>query len=147
MIKVEYSDTFNYPASKIFAVLTDFQARSSWQPDIIETRLESDGTAQLGARVFEIRKHAGHRSENTLTINEFEQDRLLTLETVPGGKQRIREHCRIEPLEDGNCRLCYLIEIDGLPQIAVFFVRQTMMKQVPKNFELLKSVLASQAWK
>lgn len=145
MITFEYSDTFAYPAANVFAALTDIHARPSWQPDLIEARIDPAGTARPGAQVFEVRKIAGRRSETTFIVSAFEQDQRLTLETPAGGQQRISESYWIEPLPGGNCRLNSRAEIDGVPRIAQFFVHQTMTKSIPQYFERLKSVIASRS--
>jgi len=141
MIHVEHSDTIDHPAATVFAVLIDIQARPTWQPSISEERIEPTGPARLGSRIVEIGTFAGHRSEKTLTVTEFEQDRRLTLETAADARAPFRERYEIVPLADGACRLICSVEIGGVPRIAEFLVRQATTKELPRMFARLKAVL------
>jgi uncharacterized protein YndB with AHSA1/START domain len=145
MITVEYSATFAYPAATVFAALTNLQARPAWQPDLIEMRIEPEGSAQIGTRIFETRKTAGHHNETTFIVTVLEQDQRLTLETLADARQRLSESYWIEPLPDGNCRLSGRTQIDGVPLVAQFIVRQTLSKLMLQYFEHLKSVIASRS--
>src|SRR2546430_15697567 len=98
MIKVEHSDTFDYPAASVFAALIDIEARPVWQPSLVEERITPPGPARSGATVFEVHKFSGYTSEKTMTVSEFEQDRLLTLETLADAQAPFRESYRIEPI-------------------------------------------------
>ncbi len=62
-------------------------------------------------------------------------------------KQRNSDSYWIEPLRDGTCRLACRSEIDGVPLVAQFFIRQTLTKLLPQYFERLKSVIASRTQK
>ncbi|HJZ45893.1 MAG TPA: SRPBCC family protein [Roseiflexaceae bacterium] len=145
MITVEYSESFAYAPADVFAALADLLARPSWQPSLIEVRVEPAGPARLGSRVFETRKYPGRQSANILTVSEFEPDRLLTLETAADVRESIRERYRIEPLADGHCRLECRVELGGIPRMLEFIVRQATAKELPQNCARLASVLASRA--
>jgi hypothetical protein len=143
MISVEHSETFAYPAATVFAALIDLEARPAWQQDIVDMRVDPQGPARPRTRIYEMRKVAGYKSEQTLALTAVEQDRHLQIATLGDAKHRTSESHWIEPHPDGTCRL----EIDGVPRIAQFFVRQTLTKLLPQYFERLKSVIASRTQK
>jgi hypothetical protein len=145
MLTFDYADTYDYPAAAVFALLTDLQARPRWIKGILETRVTPDGPARLGTRYFESGKYSGFKSEKTMTVTEWEQDRLLTLATPPEAPQAFRESYRIAPLSAGGCRVQFTFEVGGVPKVAEFFMRQALKKEQPQNAARLKSVLAGQA--
>ena len=144
MITFEYTDTFDYPATAVFTQLTDLEARPNWITGIIEVRVTPAGPARLGTSYFESGKFSGFKSEKTLFVTEFEQDRLLTLTTAAEAKEPWRESYRIEPLSEEACRVHFTIEVGDVPKVAEFFMRQSMKKAQPQNAARLKSMLASQ---
>lgn len=143
MLTFEYTETFDASAAAVFALLTDLQARPTWIKGILETRVTPDGPARLGTSYFESGKFSGFKSEKTMLVTEYEQDRLLTLSTAPEVSQSFRESYRIEPLSEGTCRLHVTTEVGGVPKVGEFFMRQSMKTEQPKSFAQLKSVLAS----
>ena len=145
MTTFEYTDTFDYPAAAVFALLTDLEARPTWIAGIFEVRVTPPGSARLGTSYFEAGKFSGFKSEKTLSVTEFEQDRLLTLATPAGAKDPWRESYRIEPLSGGACRVHFTIEVGNVPKVAEFFMRQQMKKDQPQNAARLQSVIASRA--
>jgi uncharacterized protein YndB with AHSA1/START domain len=139
MTTFEYTYTFDYPAAVVFALLTDLAARPTWIAGILEVRVTSPGPARLGTSYFEAGKFSGFKSEKTLFVTEFEQDRLLTLATPAEAKDPWRESYLIEPLSGVACRVHFSIEV------AEFFMRQQMKKDQPQHAARLKSLIASRA--
>ena len=145
MTTFEYTDTFDYPAAAVFALLTDLEARPTWIAGILEVRVTPPEPARLGTSYFEAGKFSGFKSEKTLSVTEFEQDRLLTLATPAEAKDPWRESYRIEPLSGGACRVHFTIEVGNVPKVAEFFMRQQMKKDQPQHAACLKSLIASRA--
>lgn len=144
MLTFEYTDTFDYSAATVFALLTDLEARSNWTGgEIFEKRVTPEGPARLGTSYFESGKYEGFKSEKTMFVTEFEQDHLLTLATAADAPQSFRESYGIEPLSESTCQVHFTMEVGGVPKVAEFFMRQSMKKAQPKNVERLKSILAS----
>lgn len=142
MATFEYSDTFDYAQSDVFALLTDLEARPNWIKGILEVRVSPAGPAHLGSSYFEAGKFSGFKSEKTMSVTEFEQDRLLTLETEAEASSPFRESYRLEALSEGSCRVHFTVEVGNVPKVAEFFMRQEMKKAQPQNAERLKSLLA-----
>lgn len=148
MITIESTNTFDTSATAVFSVLIDLEARATWlSPGIIEDRVTPSGPAGLGTSLFETGKYSGFKSEKTLLVTEFEQDRLLTLATAPEVRESFCERYRIEPISEGSCRLYVTVEVGGAPKLAEFFMRQTLTKDQAQAMERLKSVLANRALK
>jgi uncharacterized protein YndB with AHSA1/START domain len=143
MATFEYTDTFDSPAAAVFALLTDLEARPTWIAGILEVRVTPPGPACLGTSYFEAGKFSGFKSEKTMIVTEFEQDRLLTMATPAGASNPFRESYRIEPLVEGACRVHFAVEVGNVPKVAEFFMRQQMKKDQPQNAARLKSILAS----
>ena len=139
----EYTDTFDSPAAAVFALLTNLEARPTWIAGIFEVRVTPPGPALLGTNYFEAGKFSGYKSEKTMLVTEFEQDRLLTLATPAEVRNSFRENYRIEPLSEGACRVHFTVEVGGAPKVAEFFMQQQMKKDQPQQAARLKSVLAS----
>lgn len=145
MLTFEYTDTFDVPAADVFALLSELDARPAWIAGIIEVRVTPPGPARLETGYYEVGKFSGFKSEKTMTVTEFEQDRLLTLATPDGVANSFRETYRIEPLSEQTCRVQFTIEVGGAPKVAEFFMRQEMKKTQPQNVARLKSLLAERA--
>lgn len=143
MATFEYTDTFDYPAAAVFALLTDLEARPTWIAGILEVRVTPSGPAHLGTSYFESGKFSGFKSEKILLVTELEQDRLLTLATSAEAKDPWRESYSIAPLSGESCRVHFTIEAGNVPKVAEFFMRQAMKKAQPENAARLKTVLAS----
>lgn len=143
MLTFEYRDTFDHSAATVFALLTNLGARAVWvDGEILETRITPEGPARLGTSYFESAKYSGYKSEKTVAVTEYEQDRLLTLATATDAPQFFCESYRIEPLSEHSCRVTFITEIGGVPKVAEFFMRQALKKSQPKAAEHLKSTLA-----
>jgi ribosome-associated toxin RatA of RatAB toxin-antitoxin module len=138
----EYTDTFDFPTTTVFALLADLEARPTWIKGITEVRITPTGPARLGTSYFEAGKFSGFKSEKTMSVVEFEQDRLLTLATPVDASNPFRETYRVEPLAEGSCRVQFIVDVGNVPKVAEFFMRQEMKKAQPQNAERLKSILA-----
>jgi uncharacterized protein YndB with AHSA1/START domain len=147
MATFEYTDTFDNPAADVFALLTDLEARPTWITGILEVRVSPPGPARLGTNYFEAGKFSGFKSEKTMIVTEFEQDRLLTLATEASASNSFRESYRVEPLSEETCRVHFTVEVGNVPKVAEFFMRQEMKKAQPQNAVRLKPVLASRTQK
>ncbi|GHO71780.1 hypothetical protein KSC_106720 [Ktedonobacter sp. SOSP1-52] len=143
MVTFEYTDTFDYAPASVFALLTDLEVRPTWIQGLLEARVTPAGHAHLGTSYYEVGKFSGFKSEKTMSVTEFEQDRMLVLATPDGASNPFRESYHIEPLSAGSCRVTITVEVGNVPKVAEFFMRQEMKKSQPQNAEALKSLLAS----
>lgn len=142
MMQFEHTETFDQPASTVFALLSDLDARPSWLPEITRHQVTPEGPVGLGTTYFEAANYSGYKSEKTSTVTEFEPNRLITLTTVPDAPQAFRESMRVEPVSPTSCTVHFTTNIDGVPKVAAFFMRQSMKKTLPTNARRIKDVLA-----
>ncbi len=147
MLTVEYIDTFDASAAAVFALLSSLEARPTWITGIREVRVTPAGPARPGTSYFEVGKFSGFKSEKTMLVTEFEQDRLLTLATESSVPNSFRERYTIEPLSGEACRVHFTVEVGGAPKVAEFFMQQQMKKEQPQQAARLKSMLVSRAHK
>lgn len=141
MLTFEYTETYDCPASTVFSQIIDLRGRTSWIKGIMATQVTPDGPAQLGTKYFESGKYSGFKSEKTMIVTECIQNHLLTMETTPDEKQFFRESYRIEPITDKSCHVHFTIQVDNVPKVAEFFMRQSMRKEQPQTAARLKAVL------
>ncbi len=148
MATFEYTDTFEFPATAVFALLADLSARPDWiHGTFYEIRVTPEGPARPGTSYFESAKFSGFKSEKTLRVTDFAQDRLLTLASEDAAKQPWRESYRVEPLSASACRVHFTIDVGDVPKVAEFFMRNQMQKDQPQNAARLKSLLAARVQK
>lgn len=143
MLTFEYSETYDYPASTVFSIIIDLKGRPSWIKGIMAMQVTPEGPAQLGTKYFESGKYSGFKSEKTMVVTECIEDHLLTMETTPEEKQYFRESYRIEAVTDKSCRVHFTIQVDNVPKVAEFFMRQSMKKEQPQTAARLNAVLES----
>lgn len=141
MLTFEYIESYDHPASVVFSRLIDLKGRASWIKGITETRVTPEGEAQLGTKYFESGKYSGFKSEKNMVVTELVQDHLLTMETVPDEKQSFRESYLIEAISESSCRVHFTIQVDNVPKVAEFFMRQSMKKEQPQTAASLKAVI------
>ena len=141
MLTIEHTTTFDAPASAVFALLTDLEARPTWIAGILEVRVTPAGPARPGSSYFEAGKFSGYKSEKTMTVTEFEQDRLLTLATAADVSNSFRENYRLAALSETTCRVHFTVEVGGAPKVAEFFMQQAMKKEQPLQVTRLKAML------
>ncbi|MBV9844428.1 MAG: SRPBCC family protein [Kutzneria sp.] len=145
MIESEHSTALDHPAATVFAFLTDLEARSTWITGIQDIRVTPHGPARPGTSYFESGKFSGFKSEKTMRVTQYEQDRQLTLETAGDAKPFYRMSYRVEPVSSGACRVHSRVEIGGAPKAAELFMRKGVNKSLQEDLERLGSVLASWA--
>ena len=74
---LDYAVTYPYPAPAVFDAITDFPAYPWWQPHG-GVRAAGALPSGPGSQVLRVQDVMGHETDITLTITEYEQDRLLT---------------------------------------------------------------------
>jgi ribosome-associated toxin RatA of RatAB toxin-antitoxin module len=140
--RLEYSVSYPHPASAVFAAITDFPAYPWWQPDVMGIRAAQALPAGLGTQVLEVDTVMGRRTHLTLTVTEYEQDRLLTLQTAAGARPRVRQAYRLQPTCNGGCRLDFHLELDDVPKLADHLVKTQLSHQVERFFDELGAIVA-----
>ncbi len=140
--RLDYSVGYPYPASAVFAAITDFPAYPWWQPDVMGIRAAEALPAGLGTQVLEVDNVMGRQTHVTLTVTEYEQDRLVTLQTPAGARPEVRQEYRLEPTGDGGCRLDFHLQFDDVPKLADHLVKTQLSYQVERFFDELGAIVA-----
>jgi ribosome-associated toxin RatA of RatAB toxin-antitoxin module len=91
---------------------------------------------------LEVDNVMGRQTHVTLTVTEYEQDRLVTLQTPAGVGPEVRQEYRLEPTGDGGCRLDFHLEFDDVPKMAEHLVEAQLSYQVKRFFEDLGAIVA-----
>ncbi|HEY4460830.1 MAG TPA: SRPBCC family protein [Pseudonocardiaceae bacterium] len=141
-MEFQHTETFDEPAATVFALLSDLDARPSWLPEITRHEVTPAGPTRLGTTYFEAANFSGYQSEKTSTVTQFEPDRLITLTTAPDAPHVFVETMLVEPVSPTSCVVHFTTQVDGVPKVAAFFMRQSMKKTLPTNARRLKEVLA-----
>ena len=136
---LDYSVTYPYPAFAVFAAITGFPW---WQPDVVGIRAAGALPAGLGTQVLEVDNVMGRQTHVTLTVTEYEQDRLVTLQTPAGAGPEVRQRYRLAPAGDGGCRLDFHLELYDVPKLADHLVKTQLSHQVERFFEELGAIVA-----
>jgi hypothetical protein len=98
--------------------------------------------AGLGTQVLQVENVMGRQTHVTLTVTEYDQDLLLTLQTPAGARPEVRQAYRLEPTADGGCRLDFHLELDDVPKMADHLVKTQLSHQVKRFFEELGAIVA-----
>jgi len=140
--RLDYSVSYPYPASAVFAAITDFPAYPWWQPDVMGIRAAEALPAGPGTQVLEVDNVMGRQTHVTLTVTEYEQDRLITLQTPAGARPEVRQAYRLEPTGDGGCRLDFRLQLDDVPKMDQPLVKTQLSHQAKRFFEDLGAIVA-----
>jgi uncharacterized protein YndB with AHSA1/START domain len=96
---LDHTVTYPYPAPAVFDAITDFPAYPWWQPHVT-VRAAGALPAGPGTQVLRVQDVTGRHTDIPLTVIEYEQDRLLTLQTPAGARPGVRQAYRLEPTSE-----------------------------------------------
>jgi ribosome-associated toxin RatA of RatAB toxin-antitoxin module len=140
--RLDDSVTYPYAAFAIFAAIVDVPAYPWWQPDVVGIRASRSLPAGLGTEVLHVHNVMGRQAHVTLTVTEYEQDRLVTLQTPAGARPRLRQAYRLEPTGDGGCRLDLHLELEDVPKLDQDLVWTQLSHQVERFVDELGAIVA-----
>jgi ribosome-associated toxin RatA of RatAB toxin-antitoxin module len=140
--RLDYRVSYPYPAPAVFAAITDFPAYPWWQPDVVGIRAAEALPGGPGTQVLEVDNVMGRQTHLTLTVTDYEQDRLITLQTPLAARPRMLQAYRLEPTGDGGCRLDFHLELDDVPKLADDLVKTQLSHQVERFFDELGAIIA-----
>lgn len=116
MIELEYRAGLAYPPQTVFAALTDVPRYPLWQSDVVAAVVCGGGPLGPGAELTQVRRSLGRRTCLSWTVEDHEQDRLLTLGTVTGTRPSLRETFLLRPGPvAGCCIVDYRVALGGVP--------------------------------
>ena len=144
MIELDYQLGYPYPPAVIFAVLANVADYPAWQSDVLAARVRGGGPARPGAEVSVVRKVLGRSEHFRMYVNEYEQDRGLTLQTVTDAWPHLTHAFRLRPAVTLDC--CWLslrVTLAGTPSLAEHLAEASLLYRVIDAFDSLRSYLAS----
>jgi uncharacterized protein YndB with AHSA1/START domain len=142
MIEIRWTAVYDEPASTIFAVIAEPSRYPAWQPDVESACLAGDGPARQGARIRQVRKVMGHRTEVAMTITGLVPAELFVLATDPGAKPAVVQTYRLWQ-EGHGCRLEFHLTLDGIPTMAEHLAGAQLTRQIPQMLERLATIAAN----
>ena len=139
MKRVQTSHDLGAPAEEAWTVLSDFQGWSDWNPVI--PKMEADGRVG-GAVRFEIR--VGDRRPMKLASKFVTWDEARELAWGGGlpGLFTGRHYFRLEPLQDGTCRIIHGEDFSAL--IPWIMLTKRRLTEVEEAYTLLNQALAAE---
>jgi ribosome-associated toxin RatA of RatAB toxin-antitoxin module len=144
MIELEYQLGYPYPPAVIFAVLANVADYPAWQSDVLAARVQGGGPARPGAEVSVVRKVLGRSEYFRMYVDEYEQDRELTLKTGTDASPLLTHAFRLKPAVTRDC--CWLslrVNLAGAPSLAEPVAEASLLYRVIEAFDGLRSYLAS----
>lgn len=112
-LRVQESRDIGAPAASVFAIVADHEGWSSWFEGVSKVEVTGAPTGVGGQR----RVHLGRIVVDEVFIG-WEDDRLFAFTLTGLSKRLVRsmaESVRVEPLEDGRCRVTYSMGIEPRP--------------------------------
>jgi hypothetical protein len=143
MVELEYRAGLAYPAPVVFGALTDVPRYPAWWSDIAAATVRGGGPLRLGAEITQVRRSLGRRNCLCLTVEDYEQDRLLVLGTATGTRPRLQETFRLRPGPVSGCCVVGLrVVLDDVPLLAEA-LEAMITHQVIGLFDSLRSHLVA----
>jgi ribosome-associated toxin RatA of RatAB toxin-antitoxin module len=144
MIELDYQLGYPYPAAVVFAVLADVADYPAWQSVVLAVRVHGGGRARAGAEVSVVRKVLGRSEYFRMYVDEYEQDRGLTLKTVTDASPLLTHAFRLKPAARRDC--CWLslrMTFTGAPSLAEPLAEASLLYRVIEAFDGLRSYLVT----
>ena len=118
MIKVYVSSVLEAPADRVWAIIRDFNALPRWTPFVVESRIESNQSAdRVGCvRNFKL-KDGGVIREQLLALSDFDLQCSYSILESPMGVQNYVATLKLTPITDGDrCFAEWWAEFDCPPE-------------------------------
>ena len=143
MVELEYSAGVPHQAPVVFGALTDVLRYPAWQSDVAAAVVRGGGPLRRGAEITQVRRSLGRRTCLRLTVEDYEQDRLLALGTAAGTRPRFQEIFRLRPGPASGCCVVHLrVVIAGVPLLAEA-LEAMLARQIIGAFDSLRAQLAT----
>lgn len=144
MIELDYQLGYPYPPAVVFAVLANVADYPAWHSDVLAVRVHGGGQARAGAEVSVVRKVLGRSEYFRMYVDDYEQDRGLTLKTVTDASPLLTYAFRLKPAARHDC--CWLslrVTLAGAPTLIEPLAEASLLYRVIDAFDGLRSYLAS----
>src|SRR5947209_16329049 len=100
-IVITHSIEIDRRPEDVFAYLDQHERHGEWQPQIVSSKVETEGPVGVGTRVREIRQVAGREQDTSYEITEHEPSRKSSFRGTTG-PVRPAGTVTVEPIGDGS---------------------------------------------
>jgi uncharacterized protein YndB with AHSA1/START domain len=136
------------PPEDVFAYLDQLERHGEWQPQIVSSKIETDGPVGVGTRVREIRNVGGREQDLSYEVTEHDPPRRTAFRGIAGAI-RPEGTVTVEPIGDGShSRVSLDFNLTGhglFGQLMAPLARMQAKKTVAENQEELKAKLEAGA--
>ena len=137
MIEFETSIRIERSVSEVFSFVADLENLPKWNYFVTQVRKTSEGPVGVGTTYHQIRK----TDRQDLRIVEFDQDRAISIETIPPSKPDL-EREMVFRAENGSTRIIDRWKLDtGRPGFLQKLARGRVRSAVEENLGKLKELL------
>jgi len=146
VIRVDREIAVERPAPEVFDRLTRIEDLPSWQPAIVEARLETPSPIGLGSRVRLVVDTGGQRTVASGTVTAFERPSRLGL-TAKAGSADLDAMVTITPTGTAACgvSLVTTIRLGGVLRFVEGIVRARVEAGAPEAAAAVKAWLEADA--
>jgi uncharacterized membrane protein len=131
----------------VFAYLDQPERHGEWQPEIVSTKVETDGPVTVGTRVKETRRMGGREQDSSYEITEHDPPRKSSFRGT-AGSVRPEGTVTVEPIGDGSSSrvtLDFRLVGYGLGKLIAPLANKQAAKVIEGNQQVLKERLESGA--
>ena len=145
-----FSETIGvaFPASIVWAAISDFPNVPRWEGGVLEARQTSPGVAGLGTTFVARRRYGGREATVACRIIEWVDGSAATLELVGGPVARATARYAVEPSGPDACLVTYTGagDLGGPMALLTPLVAVMGRRQIRANVRRLEQLLADAAW-
>lgn len=84
MARIEHSVTIDKPLFDVYQRVADFEARKSWQPDLLNVGITAGNPLRAGSMIAMERRFMGRRVFVNVDVIDIQRNKLLDLKGVHG---------------------------------------------------------------
>jgi uncharacterized protein YndB with AHSA1/START domain len=130
----------------VFAYLDKLDRHGEWQPELVSSKIETEGPVHVGTRVAEVRKVPGGNRKMSYEITAHDPPRSSSFRGIDG-PIRVVGTMTVEPAGEGRSRVTINLDFEGkgIGKLLLPIVRRDAAKRVPVNQAKLKERLESGA--
>ncbi|NIM94393.1 MAG: hypothetical protein GTO18_11890 [Anaerolineales bacterium] len=144
MTTIEHSIVIDRPVEEVFAYVSDWGKQADWQPDILESKVITEGPIGVGSKAQEVRQFLGRKMETIIEVTAYEKDKSFTIKSNEGpvAFEAVQTFERVE----GGTKVSIHAEAEtgGFFKLAEPLVARSVKKQFEEDFERLKKLLEAE---
>jgi uncharacterized membrane protein len=138
-MQFEIKVQINKPVKDVFKYISNFSNHADMIAANIESRQTSQGPLQVGSTMKNMAKFMGIKMEEHFRVTEFEQDKLLAKESIPGSTFITGDKMTLEE-KDGGTQLTLFVyaNLTGFLKLFDGYLGKKVQKSLTADMEKLK---------